>query len=83
MLSTVSMIRCGYVYENMMVNLKPSNEKLTKRMVHIVCDILNCGEQTAYEQLERHHWHIPAILTSARNQTGLRPAEPTHAQEDR
>lgn len=72
MLSTVSLIRCGYVYENMMVNLKPSNEKLKNRMVRIVCSILDCDEQTARDQLESHHWNIPAIITSNRNRPQVR-----------
>lgn len=72
MLSTVSLIRCGYVYENMMVNLKPSNEKLKKRMVRIVCSILDCDEQTARDRLESHHWNIPAIITSNRNRPQIR-----------
>ena len=72
MLSTVSLIRCGYVYENMMVNLKPSNEKLKKRMVRIVCSILDCDEQTARDRLESHHWNIPAVITSNQNRPQIR-----------
>jgi N-acetylmuramic acid 6-phosphate etherase len=36
MLSTGSMVRLGYVYGNLMVNVQPSNEKLRARAVRIV-----------------------------------------------
>ena len=62
MLTTVSFIKCGYVYQNMMVNLKPSNIKLKQRMVTIVEDILKCSEKEATEKLEKCRWSIPEIL---------------------
>ncbi len=58
MLSTVSMIRTGKVYENLMINLKPSNEKLTLRMIRIVCDITGCDEEKARTALENSEWNI-------------------------
>ena len=39
MISTGVMVRLGYVYENLMINLRPSNVKLEARMVRIVNDI--------------------------------------------
>lgn len=39
MISTSVMIQMGYVYENLMVHLKPSNRKLKNRMIGIVCDL--------------------------------------------
>lgn len=62
MLSTVSMIRCGYVYENLMVNLKPSNIKLKKRVISIVGQILRCDEAEATAQLEQNDWSIRKVL---------------------
>ncbi len=49
MISTAVMIKQGYVYENLMINLKPSNIKLRDRMIRIVCDIT--GED--YEASEK------------------------------
>ena len=37
MITTCSMIKQGKVYENMMINLKPTNIKLKQRMINIVC----------------------------------------------
>ena len=39
MISTGVMVKMGYVYENLMINLKPTNVKLRDRMIRIVCDI--------------------------------------------
>ena len=58
MLSTAVMVRLGYVYENLMINLKPSNDKLRRRMCRIVCDITGCGEGAAETLLEAADWDI-------------------------
>jgi N-acetylmuramic acid 6-phosphate etherase len=52
------MIKTGKVYENMMINLKPSNKKLKERMIRIVCEIKNCDAATAEVLLETHEWNI-------------------------
>lgn len=58
MLSTVSMTKCGCVWENMMINLKPTNKKLRKRMIGIVTEILGCDEEKAEQLLEENSWNI-------------------------
>lgn len=57
-LTTCAMTKIGNVYENMMINLSPSNEKLRKRVVRIVCEILSCDEDHAVERLEKSDWSI-------------------------
>ena len=52
MLSTGAMIRLGKVYGNLMVDVKPSNEKLIRRCVTIVCAATECDEATAVAALE-------------------------------
>ena len=44
MLSTCTMIRMGKVYSNLMVDVMPSNKKLIRRCVFIVCNAVNCDE---------------------------------------
>ena len=39
MITTAAMVKTGKVYENMMINLKPTNKKLRERMIGIVIDI--------------------------------------------
>ena len=58
MLTTAAMIKTGKVYENMMINVKPSNIKLKKRVIGIVCEILNIEEGLAEEFLNRNGWDI-------------------------
>lgn len=52
MLSTGAMIRLGKVYGNLMVDVKPSNEKLIRRCITIVCAATECDEETAAAALE-------------------------------
>ena len=58
MISTASMVKCGCVYENMMINLKPTNRKLRRRMIGIVVEILGCTEERAEALLEENGWNI-------------------------
>ena len=52
MLSTGTMIKLGKVYGNLMVDVKPSNEKLVRRCVTIVCTATGCDDATATAALE-------------------------------
>ena len=58
MISTCTMIATGKVYENLMINLKPSNKKLRKRMIGIVCELKQCSEDEAVTALENSGWDI-------------------------
>lgn len=62
MISTTAMVKCGYVYENLMINLKPTNKKLRRRVIRIVEEILHCDEVHAEELLEQHNWSIRAVV---------------------
>ena len=69
MLSTGAMIRCGYVYENLMINLKPSNEKLEKRVLRIVMDLTELPEQDAVKLLAANDWNIRSAVEQFRSQS--------------
>lgn len=58
MITTGAMIKTGKVYENLMINLRPTNEKLTLRVVSIVRDITGCDEKTARDALDKTEWNI-------------------------
>ena len=62
MISTAAMVKCGCVYENMMINLKPTNKKLTRRMVGIVTEILGCTAEKAEELLDKNGWNIRSAV---------------------
>ncbi|WP_137932526.1 N-acetylmuramic acid 6-phosphate etherase [Mesorhizobium comanense] len=53
MLSTASMIRIGKSYENLMVDLNPSNRKLVARAIRIVMQTAGCSAQQARQALDR------------------------------
>ena len=57
MLSTGAMIKLGKVYGNLMVDVKPSNEKLVRRCVTIVCSATDCAEEEAVDALEQCGYH--------------------------
>lgn len=58
MISTASMVKCGCVYENLMINLRPTNKKLRRRMVGIITEILGCNAEKAQALLEENDWNI-------------------------
>ncbi|WP_438363447.1 N-acetylmuramic acid 6-phosphate etherase [Thalassotalea mangrovi] len=53
MLTTASMIRSGKSYENLMVDVNASNEKLYARAIRIVMQATNCDRDTALEALNK------------------------------
>ena len=65
MISTAVMIRQGHVYENLMINLRPSNIKLRARMIRIVSDILEIGSEDAEKLLEDNGFVIKDALRAA------------------
>ena len=44
MISTSVMIKMGKVYQNLMVDVQPTNEKLVVRSINIIQECLDCGE---------------------------------------
>ena len=65
-LTTCAMAKTGKVYENMMINLAPSNEKLKHRVVRIVAEILSCDEENAYRLLDTNGWIIRQAIAAAK-----------------
>jgi N-acetylmuramic acid 6-phosphate etherase len=51
MISTITMIKLGKVYDNYMVDVKASNIKLRKRTIQIICDIAKVDEESAQKAL--------------------------------
>lgn len=62
MLSTGAMVRSGCVYENLMINLKPTNIKLRGRVIRIVREITGYPEDQAVALLEQGNWVIRDAL---------------------
>jgi N-acetylmuramic acid 6-phosphate etherase len=62
MLTTISMIRLGKVVSNLMVDVKPTNEKLRARACRIVATLRGCGEDEARRRLVKRRWKIKRAL---------------------
>jgi N-acetylmuramic acid 6-phosphate etherase len=56
MLSTAAMARLGHVYENLMIDVKPSNRKVSERIVRILAEASGEG-LSASEHALRHSGH--------------------------
>ena len=57
-LSTAAMVKTGKVYENLMINLRPTNEKLRRRVISIVREIKSVDEDEAIRLLDANDWNI-------------------------
>ncbi len=66
MISTGAMIKCGHVYENLMINLKPSNIKLRKRVISIVRELTKLDEEAAIRALDANDWNIRKTASALR-----------------
>ena len=64
MISTGAMIKTGKVYENLMINLRPTNRKLRQRMIGIVRDISGVDEAEALAALEANGFVIREAVKS-------------------
>ncbi len=64
MISTSVMVKMGYVYENLMINLRPSNIKLRNRMISIVSDITKLGSEAAEKLLNENDFNIRKAVES-------------------
>ena len=63
MISTASMVQLGKVYENLMVDVHASNNKLIERAKRIVIDATNCKYEEAEEVLAKTKFAVkPAIV---------------------
>lgn len=66
MLSTAVMVKTGKVYENFMVNIRPSNIKLKARAVRIVSQLADVPEEDAGTALDHAGGDIPRAVEQLR-----------------
>jgi N-acetylmuramic acid 6-phosphate etherase len=62
MLTTGAMVKQGYVYSNLMVNMHLTNEKLVERGILILESLAHVSRETALETLERADMSVPLAL---------------------
>ena len=63
MLTTGAMIKIGKTYENFMIDLMPTNEKLKDRAIRIVSEIAGVQASTALETLIESDWKVKTAIT--------------------
>ncbi len=64
MISTAAMVQIGKVYGNLMVDVKPSNEKLVERAVRIVQEATECDRETAVAALAAADQHAKTAIVA-------------------
>ena len=62
MLSTGAMIKIGKTYENFMIDLMPTNEKLKDRAIRIVAEIAGVNASTAFQTLITADWKVKTAI---------------------
>ncbi len=74
MLTTTAMIRLGKVYENMMVDLQLTNQKLVERSRRIIMTVTGVDYETAAAFLERSDGHVKTALVMIARKVGPQEA---------
>lgn len=67
MLSTGAMIKIGKTYENFMIDLKASNEKLKDRAIKIVSQIAEVTHAEALSMLMQSSWEIKTAIVALKS----------------
>jgi N-acetylmuramic acid 6-phosphate etherase len=74
MLSTGAMIKIGKTYENFMIDLKATNEKLKDRAIRIVAQIAEVSHSEALATLLKCDWEIKTAIISIITQLSVEQA---------
>lgn len=75
MISTAVMVRLGYVYGNLMVNVQPTNAKLRDRARRIVEQAASVDSARATELLQAAGWTVRTAIVMAKRQVSRADAE--------
>ncbi len=62
MLTTGAMIKIGKTYENFMIDLMPTNEKLKDRAIRIVSEIADVNYTDAFKSLLESNWKVKTSI---------------------
>jgi N-acetylmuramic acid 6-phosphate etherase len=75
MISTGAMVRLGYVYGNLMVNMHRSNSKLAERSVRIIQHALLMDKDQARAALEKANYSMAGAIVMAKAKVSRAEAE--------
>ena len=75
MLTTGAMIKIGKTYENFMIDLMPTNEKLKDRAMRIVSEIAGVNASTALKTLLECNWKVKEAILMLKCDLSLNEAQ--------
>ena len=75
MISTATMVGCGKAYQNLMVDVMQTNEKLVVRAQNIVMEATGCDRETAREKIELAGGSAKTAITMILADCGLEEAK--------
>ena len=75
MMTTTAMIRLGKIYENMMIDLQMTNEKLRERAKRIVMTVTGVSYEIATEYLTKSDFHVKSALVMIKTGATLKEAK--------
>lgn len=65
MISTITMVKAGKTFGNLMVDVVASNTKLKNRAIAMVCVIADIDPDVARDLLEKHDWNVKSAVLGA------------------
>ena len=66
MISTITMMKAGKTYGNLMVDVVASNAKLRKRAIRILREIEHCDASEAQAALKANNWNVKVAVVAHR-----------------
>ncbi len=74
-LTTGAMARAGKVYQNLMVDVRPTNQKLVARAIRLICTVTGTDEKTARQLLTRSNHHVKTAIVMHQKQCTRQQAQ--------
>lgn len=81
-ISTGVMIKLGYVYENLMINVQPTNEKLVQRAQGILMQVLDIDKEAASQLFEAANHDVAVAIVMHRRDIDATAARDLVAEHD-
>lgn len=75
MLSTATMVKLGKVYDNYMVHVQPTNEKLVVRATNMIAEITGTDRETALAKLKEADMKVATAIVMLKGNCGKERAE--------
>lgn len=82
MFSTGIMVKVGNIYQNLMVNVQPTNEKLIQRATNIIKEAAEIEESQAKEYLEAAKLEVAPAIVMAKAHVDFQKAKQLLAEHD-